>query len=178
MKMNRMFSMLNSRGCLVIVIVCMAGALAAAIESIPVQWLDGHAPPITTGISWGVPWSKGTVQPDHAFTLAAVSGQSLPVQTWPLAYWPDGSLKWSGFATVADSNSTGLLQLTPSQGEVRLSRGLRVIKSDTTVLIDTGVLRTRIRMWGGSLIDTIIERFWRDMSFGCGLLPPLRCGEA
>ncbi len=25
---------------------------------------------------------------------------------------------------------------------------------------------------------TQIERFWRDMSFGCGLLPPLRCEEA
>ncbi len=25
---------------------------------------------------------------------------------------------------------------------------------------------------------TQIERFWRDMSFGCGLLPPLRCREA
>jgi hypothetical protein len=25
----------------------------------------------------------------------------LPLQQWPLAYWPDGSIKWTGFATVA-----------------------------------------------------------------------------
>ncbi len=28
------------------------------------------------------------------------------------------------------------------------------------------------------IYTTQIERFWRDMSFGCGLLPPLRCREA
>jgi len=35
-----------------------------------------------------------------------------------------------------------------------------------------------IQVFSGLLFCTQIERFWRDMSFGCGLLPPLRCGEA
>ncbi|MGH8016763.1 MAG: hypothetical protein ACREIA_00465, partial [Opitutaceae bacterium] len=34
------------------------------------------------------------------FSLTDSSGQNLPLQTWPLAYWPDGSLKWSGFASI------------------------------------------------------------------------------
>ncbi len=30
---------------------------------------------------------------------------ALPLQAWPLAYWPDGSLKWSGFAAVASAGA-------------------------------------------------------------------------
>jgi len=37
------------------------------------------------------------VPKDQAFALATADGKALPLQTWSLAYWPDGSLKWSGF---------------------------------------------------------------------------------
>jgi len=38
---------------------------------------------------------------ETTFSLTDAQGKALPVQTWPLAYWPDGSLKWSGLAAVA-----------------------------------------------------------------------------
>ncbi|MCF7972969.1 MAG: hypothetical protein K9N55_04055 [Phycisphaerae bacterium] len=93
--------MLNSRGFCWFVIVCLMCICGGAAEPVPVQWLDGQAPSLTTGVSWGVPWSKGAVQPDQALALTTAAGQSLPVQTWPLAYWPDGSLKWSGRGSSA-----------------------------------------------------------------------------
>ena len=66
-------------------------------------------------MSWGVPWARGAVKNGQAFSLAGADGKALPLQQWALAYWPDGSLKWSGFATVAGPGNSGELRLTPGQ---------------------------------------------------------------
>jgi hypothetical protein len=54
--------------------------------------------------TWGVPWPRGQVTVDTPFRLGDV-----PVQSWPLATWPDGSLKWSGHA--ASSVASGTLEV-------------------------------------------------------------------
>ena len=74
---------------------------------VSVHWLDGTPPPAETGITWGVPWPRGAVRKDQGFTLTGSDGKALALQTWPLAYWPDGSLKWSGLATVAAAGAAG-----------------------------------------------------------------------
>src|SRR5690242_15263551 len=56
-----------------------------------VRWLDGAPPAVETGVSWGVPWPRGAVSRQQTFSLATAAGKSLPLQSWPLAYWPDGS---------------------------------------------------------------------------------------
>src|SRR5213079_53903 len=76
-------------------------AQAAAAEPVQLNWLGDAASPAVTGISWGVPWPQGAVPKATAFALRTADGKALPLQSWPLAYWPDGSLKWSGLATVA-----------------------------------------------------------------------------
>src|SRR5258708_38993464 len=62
--------------------------------------LDGKALGLDSGVSFGVPWQQGVIKRESTFSLNA-DGKHLPVQSWPLGYWPDGSLKWSGFASVA-----------------------------------------------------------------------------
>jgi len=42
----------------------------------------------------------------------------VPVQTWPLAYWPDGSLMWTGHAISAAPDMAGPLQLAPGTAAV------------------------------------------------------------
>jgi len=92
-----------------------AGRASANQESPPdrspqvsLAWLGGASPLAETGISWGVPWARGSVRRDQSFTLTGADGKALPLQSWPLAYWPDGSLKWSGFATVAAAGAAAL----------------------------------------------------------------------
>src|SRR5262245_19251446 len=77
-------------GCLL-----MASTTLAAPPAAHIQWLGQTPAPAATGVSWGVPWAKGVVPKDQKFALTAPDGRTLPLQTWPLAYWPDGSLKWS-----------------------------------------------------------------------------------
>src|SRR5947209_15418202 len=81
-----------------------------ATGAVSVDWLDKAAPSQAVGVTWGVPWARGTVRRDQTFALTA-NGQALPLQTWPLAYWPDGTLKFSAFATVA--GAPGPCRLAP-----------------------------------------------------------------
>src|SRR5947209_3982122 len=88
-------------------------SLHAAPEPVSLTWLGNPSQlEMKTGVSWGVPWPKGAVAKNQSFALRSADGKTLPLQTWPLAYWPDGSLKWSGFATVARPETNGTLQLS------------------------------------------------------------------
>jgi hypothetical protein len=131
-------------------------AIASAADPVEINWLGGTAAPTATGVSWGVPWPKGAIKSDQKFSLASAEGKTLPLQTWPLAYWPDGSLKWSGFATVAGPEQKGALKLAATEA-APASDGAKVVvrRSTTTVEIDTGVLRVRLLNWGSNLIESM-----------------------
>src|SRR5258708_6319495 len=92
----------------------LSAALAAAAPAgpVPIKWLGDTPAPLITGVSFGVPWPRGAVVKTQVFALTTADGSNLPVQTWPLAYWPDGTVKWTGIATVAGPVTTGELKLT------------------------------------------------------------------
>ena len=78
---------------------------AQNITPIKLSWLGGKPPALSTGVSWGVPLPEGKIKPSMSFSLKNAAGQNMPVQSWPMAYWPDGSLKWVGLSTVVDSEA-------------------------------------------------------------------------
>ena len=88
----------------VIGLTASAEVFGAAVS---INWLDHTAPGAATGVSFGVPWPQGAVKKDPTFSLRAADGKTLPLQTWALAYWPDGSLKWSGLATATGAGVAG-----------------------------------------------------------------------
>jgi hypothetical protein len=63
-----------------------------------VRWLDGRAPAVQQGITWGTPWPRGRLRDPKHFALRGADGQPRALQSWPLAYWPDGSLKFTAHA--------------------------------------------------------------------------------
>jgi hypothetical protein len=136
----------------VALVVAKLGRLVAA--EVSVNWLDHSPPALATGVSFGVPWPKGAVKAGQKFSLTAADGTVLPVQTWPLAYWPDGSLKWSGLATVAGPATAGPFKLATAETVVA-ETSVRVRKSNTTVEVDTGKLRCRVALWGANLIESM-----------------------
>ncbi|MSU23916.1 MAG: Tat pathway signal sequence domain protein [Opitutus sp.] len=135
---------------------CAALALVSplvAAGDVAVGWLGQTAPASKTGVSWGVPWPKGATPSGQTFTLTGADGQPLPLQTWPLAYWPDGSLKWSGFATVAAA--AGPFQL--AAGTVALMDGAKLTlqESNGAIDIDTGAMKARLLKSGANLIESL-----------------------
>jgi hypothetical protein len=116
----------------------------AAAEPVTLNWLGHAAPAISAGVSWGVPWPKGAIQRDTGMRLTTADGARIDVQTWPLAFWPDGSIKWTGHAAV--SSAAGPFTLTPVAGDTAPVRSAAIThaEEEDTFTIDTGVVRAVI----------------------------------
>src|SRR3954465_15138967 len=65
------------------------GPSSAANYPVILKLIDREPFRLAGGVSFGVPWPKGSVKRGATFNLTAGSKQ-LPLQTWPLAFWPDG----------------------------------------------------------------------------------------
>ncbi len=125
---------------------------AQAVDAaVTIGWLGGMAPGVETGVSWGVPWARGTVGRSQTFALSANDGKALPLQAWPLAYWPDGSIKFTGFATV--TGASGPFRLAP--GMPAAGPGVKVTQTAQAIDIDTGKLQCRIPKQGAAFIETM-----------------------
>ena len=139
-----------------VVVLLLSAAEVIAAESVTLNWLGGTPPAAPAAVSWGVPWPKGAVQPTTKMRLANAAG-AIDVQTWPLAYWPDGSVKWTGHAITTTAGLTGPLQLTPAN--VSSERGpvteIKTSEDADGLLIDTGYLRARLGRQGTDLIRSL-----------------------
>ncbi|WP_158995669.1 hypothetical protein [Mucilaginibacter sp. L196] len=116
-------------------------------------WIEKGGGP-ATGLTWGMPWPKGKLKRGSDFYLTDAVGEKKALQSWPLAYWPDGSLKWTGHAAAAglsvNSDYTVVAGKTvPHQEEV-------IIKESTdSILINTGKITCTINRKGKVLIENI-----------------------
>src|SRR5262245_42609902 len=125
--------------------LCLLSVAAFAAEPVTLNWLGGAAPGAPNGVSWGVPWPKGAVSRGTPMRLTAADGRRPEVETWPVAFWPDGSVKWSGHAITADAGLAGPFTLTPGNAtEPSPTTGIRYAEDDDTFLIDTGAMRVAI----------------------------------
>ncbi|KAG9076783.1 hypothetical protein FS749_011396, partial [Ceratobasidium sp. UAMH 11750] len=126
-----------------------------ATDGVDLHWLDGKAPATTaTSSSWGVPWAQGEIDKSTALTLTTSDGKSVPVQSWPLAYWPDGSLKWTGHAIAPDAALTDSLHLAPGLPTEPASP-VTVKQSGNTITVATGNFEAQIKTSGTTLISSL-----------------------
>ncbi len=127
--------------------------LAAATHAaeVTLHWLDGSSPPAPTGVSWGVPWPRGEIKKDQVFSLKGPDGQPMPLQSWTLAYWPDGSIKWTGFATTGTPGQTGNLTLSTTAAP---TTGANIGTDNAAYIqINTGPLQAVIAKSGANIVD-------------------------
>ncbi|MDF2192377.1 hypothetical protein [Paraflavitalea sp. CAU 1676] len=120
---------------------------------VPLQWLDVAAPAQAGATTWGTPWPQGAVDPNTNFSLQQVNGEALPLQSWPLAYWPDGTLKWTGHATAWQQPPQGALQLTTS-GNAPEAKPLAT-ETASSITVNTGLITAVINKKGTTLISTL-----------------------
>jgi len=121
----------------------------------PVRWLDGSPPSECLGATWGVAWPRGAHARDAGFQMYTRNGgESVPVQTWPLAYWPDGTLKWTAHALGAAVLPATDYVIAPGVPAVP-PQALVVGDLEDAIVIDTGVIRVTIARRGAVLIEKI-----------------------
>ncbi len=101
-------SMLSSLPGLANAVTANAGGKAAPVSGTPLRWLDGKPPARFDGATLGVPWPRGTLRLPSSKRLDFTLGAGGPaMQSWPLAYWPDGSLKWTAHAVAGGTPADG-----------------------------------------------------------------------
>jgi hypothetical protein len=93
-------------------VVAPAVARAADVNPVELRWMGDAPPAVGQGVSWGVPWPRGQVTRDATFAATDSTGAAAPVQSWVTAYWPDGSVKWTGHAIAAPAGMTGPIKLS------------------------------------------------------------------
>ena len=121
-----------------------------------IRWLDGSAPTLNIGTTFGVPWQMGAMPRNTTFALRNASGKSIPVQTWATAWWPDGSIKWTASAVpagIAIGNDFDLVQGVPDKPEKPVS----VNDSVDVIVINTGLIRCTLNKSGDVLIRQILR---------------------
>lgn len=135
-----------------------------------VRWLDGVAPAVQPGATWGMPWPRGRHTKETLFTLRDSGGSAHPLQSWPLAYWPDGSLKWTAHALPAGAQPATGAQVEP--GTPVAGTRLSVRETAESIEIDTGVIVARLARAGTVLVPSV-QREGREILRG-GRLVALR----
>lgn len=135
--------------------------IIAQNQPIALNWLSETPSEVKTGISWGVPFKRGEVQPKQSFILKDNQGKTMPLQTWTNAFWDDGSLKWLGLATVANGNEKRFdLQIgkaAPKTDGVMLQNTPLPIISESAISIkvNSGKIGCIIPKIGHNLIDSL-----------------------
>jgi hypothetical protein len=121
-------------------------------DSVELKWLEG-APAESPGSTWGVPWGQGRFPENQRFKLTAADGAAVPVQTWPLAYWPDGTLKWTAHAIGPHATQESF---TLEAGEPAAPAfAVAVSESRKHIDVDTGVITARIGKSGTDLVKHV-----------------------
>lgn len=112
------------------------------VSSTSLSWLDKAAPPRFDGTTLGVPWPRGTVKATQALKLTDANGQEVASQSWPLAYWPDGSLKWSAHAVAG---AEGLIGASVVMGKPKTpANAVRVTQTPALITIKSGDLTWQV----------------------------------
>ena len=126
----------------------------AASPTVSLSWLGDQAPIVPGGVSWGVPWARGVVDRSRPVTVRSANGSAVPTQSWPLAYWPDGSVKWTGLSIAADSQLAAPLTVALA---ATTAHATPIVVTDTVqaVVVATGPLTCRIARGAQSFIDSL-----------------------
>ena len=116
-----------------------------------VLWLDGAPPATHEGQTWGYPWPRGTRYSQGGYRLSDEGGRAVPVQSWPLAWWPDGSIKWTAHAIPADGALGRKLKLEPGR-PAAVAAAIAVTETKDAIEVANGPVRWRIGRSGDAII--------------------------
>ncbi len=137
---------------------------------------DRQDEPVTSGI----PWPRGLLRNCDGLSLSDRQGHRLPMQARPLAFWPDGSVKWSLLTARLNAKGGGTTEflLATNPGSRRgaragKERGIKMIRGRQAIIIDTGVLRLTVDTKQGGFITEVQGRAkngrWQSMILPGGL---------
>ena len=123
--------------------------VTGAANSVKLSWI-GKVPSAASPVSFGVPFEKSAVSVTRNFVLTDTDGNEYPLQQWPMAYWPDGSVKWMGFASVVNPSTAFFL----TKSAVKISSGyIQVETLADKVIVRNGKYSCEVHKTGKSFLQ-------------------------
>ncbi|MFJ3703774.1 MULTISPECIES: Tat pathway signal sequence domain protein [unclassified Streptomyces] len=122
-------------------------------EPVALTWLESGGLGAAPGSTLGVPWPRGRYTEDQTFALTTEDGKDVPVQTWPIGYWPDGSLKWTAHA-VGPEATAKKFSLTAGDPAAP-SKRVTAVRRGGTITVSTGVITAELGTNGSALVRTV-----------------------
>jgi len=121
------------------------------------RWV-GTRPPTDCPVSLGIPFLKGELEADGRVVLNDRDGADIPSDCWPLAYWPDGSVKWLGVAAVVPGEAEGIRFETARKKhktENRSGAKVWVDEAGSFFRVSTGKVEAYVPKRGSCLLDSL-----------------------
>lgn len=124
-------------------------------KPVTLGWL-GKMPDTNSPVSFGVPFAQGAYNPGNAAKITGDNGTPIPADAWPLAYWPDGSVKWGGFAAVIPANTEKVSLEIGKKSAGAQQPAITVTQKGNDIMVNTGVITAFISGRDGALIDSLL----------------------
>ncbi len=131
--------------------------MTASEVDVPLRWLDDVPADLgIAGVTCGVPLLRGVVPDAAGLRVLDAAGSPVPAQCWPLATWPDGSVKWSGVALGASRVPEPGYRVVHA-GSPAPAQGLavRVTEDRAGVTVDTGAARVVVGRSGQDVVRSV-----------------------
>ncbi|MCM1021745.1 MAG: DUF1080 domain-containing protein [Muribaculum sp.] len=124
-------------------------------NDVPLNWI-GSQPTADAPVTFGVPFDAGTVTKSTTLSLVSDSA-TIPVESWPLSYWPDGSVKWAAVATTVPAGANNLkVHVDNSKKKSPAKPSMLASVSNGVITVQAGDTRVYIpQKQGCNLIDSI-----------------------
>lgn len=134
---------------------------ASQPDEVPLHRI-GEAPASQRGVIFGVPFDAGKVTAQTQLQLVNQDGTQIPADSWALAYWPDGSLKWSGIAATVPQGAENLkVKIVNNKKTIKKSQKHAAVnlavEDENGIKVSTGVSETFISKHGSVLVDSILR---------------------
>lgn len=123
-------------------------------STVDLHWLEGTPAQALHGTCFTTPFARGAVKQDATFAVQNADSKPIASQSWPLAYWPDGSIKWAAHVIGPTDRASAGYRIAPGTPTAPL-QAVTVEESEEVAVVNTGLIRATIRRKGQFIVDTI-----------------------
>ncbi|MBN2684150.1 MAG: hypothetical protein JXR40_02620 [Pontiellaceae bacterium] len=141
---------MKKRGTILILSLLVGCAFAA--EPVELHWLGGKAPAAEQIVTFGVPWPEGEQHDGYSLGVRTADGKLISTDSKPMAYWPDGSIKWTGHTILSAPEMSDIFTVVTQPRNKWMSF---VKEKEDVLLVDTGALRCAIEKEGNALLRSL-----------------------
>ncbi|KAJ6102693.1 hypothetical protein N7486_005120 [Penicillium sp. IBT 16267x] len=101
------------------------------------RWLNGNGPHVLqNGVSFGMSWPRGLYHPNQTFVIES-DGNQWPLDCREIAYWADGSLKWTAHSVSGDIGYREEYKVKGAPHSTESHGGLMVEQKGSRLLVTT-----------------------------------------